>query len=63
MNTHPLTADRWAVPGESEHGKVLLSHVHQIEHARIAITTIARMVGNSAREPFGSGATPWTNVP
>ena len=58
MLHHPLTQNPWSVDSDHEFGPVSLSHLHQIDRARYAIQTIARMVGNSASEPDATGAPP-----
>lgn len=58
MLHHPLTQNPWSVDSDHEFGPVSLTHLHQIDRARYAIQTIARMVGNSAAEPDATGALP-----
>lgn len=63
MQSHPLTDNPWSVDSNPEHGLVLLSHLYNIDRARYAIASIARLVGNSASEPDATGAPPldvWT---
>ncbi|WYX31031.1 hypothetical protein WJ976_06440 [Achromobacter denitrificans] len=63
MLHHPLTQNPWSVDTDREFGPVSLFHLHQIDRARYAIQTIARMVGNSASEPDATGSPPldaWT---
>ncbi|WP_063568582.1 hypothetical protein [Achromobacter ruhlandii] len=63
MQSHPLTQNPWLVDTDPEHGPVPLSHLYNIERARYAIQTIARLVGNSASEPAATGSQPldaWT---
>ncbi|WP_241123743.1 hypothetical protein, partial [Achromobacter xylosoxidans] len=58
-----LTQNPWLVDTDPEHGPVPLSHLYNIERARYAIQTIARLVGNSASEPAATGSQPldaWT---
>ncbi|WP_258128089.1 hypothetical protein [Achromobacter anxifer] len=58
MLHHPLTQDPWSIDTNLESSPVSLSHLHQIDRARYAIQTIARMVGNSASEPDATGSPP-----
>ncbi len=58
MLQHPLTQNPWSIDTNLESGPVSLSHIHQIDRARYAIQTIARMVGNSAFEPDATGSPP-----
>ena len=58
MLHHPLTQNPWSIETNLESGPVSLSHLHQIDRARYAIQTIARMVGNSASEPDATGSPP-----
>ncbi len=63
MQSHPLTESPWSVDTNPEHGLVLLSHLYNIDRARYAIASIARLGGNSASEPDATGAQPldaWT---
>lgn len=63
MQSHPLTQNPWLVDTDPEHGLVPLAPLYNIERARFAIETIARLVGNSASEPDATGAQPldaWT---
>ena len=63
MQSNPLTDNPWSVDTNPEHGLVPLSHVYNIDRARYAIASIARLVGNSASEPDATGAQPldaWT---
>lgn len=54
---HPLTVDRWAVEGQPELGQVNLSSISQIDRARAAIETIARIAANSSlQDPIEPGA-------
>lgn len=52
--THPLTAARWAVSSNPEHGNVLLADIYKIDRACTAIGVIARVAGNSVAEREGS---------
>ncbi|MNV39985.1 hypothetical protein D3C71_1315840 [compost metagenome] len=63
MQSHPLTENPWSVDTNPEHGLVPLSHLYNIDRARYAIASIARLVGNSASEPDATGGQPldaWT---
>ncbi len=63
MQSHPLTQNPWSVDTNPEHGLVPLSHLYNIDRARYAIASIARLVGNSASEPDATGGQPldaWT---
>ncbi|CAB3865438.1 hypothetical protein LMG26684_02794 [Achromobacter mucicolens] len=63
MTQHSLTQDPWFVDTNPELGLVPLSQLYNIERARYAIASIARLVGNSASEPDATGAQPldaWT---
>ncbi|KRB08421.1 hypothetical protein [Achromobacter sp. Root170] len=63
MQSHPLTENPWSVDSNPDLGSVRLSHVYNIDRARCAIASIARLVGNSASEPDATGAEPldaWT---
>ena len=63
MQSHPLTQNPWLVDTDPEHGLIPLAPLYNIERARFAIETIARLVGNSASEPDATGAQPldaWT---
>lgn len=63
MTQHSLTQDPWFVDSNPELGLILLSHLYNIDRARYAIASIARLVGNSASEPDATGAQPldaWT---
>ncbi|OCZ65379.1 hypothetical protein A7P23_17195 [Achromobacter xylosoxidans] len=63
MQSHPLTQNPWQIDSDREFGPVSLSHLHQLDRARFAIQTIARLVGNSASEPAATGSQPldaWT---
>jgi len=63
MTQHSLTQDPWFVDTNPELGLVPLSHLYNIDRARYAIASIARLVGNSASEPDATGAQPldaWT---
>ncbi|WP_312538609.1 hypothetical protein [Achromobacter mucicolens] len=63
MQSHPLTENPWSVDSYPEHGLVPLSLLYNIDRARYAIESIARLVGNSASEPEATGAQPldaWT---
>ncbi|WP_367351205.1 hypothetical protein [Achromobacter animicus] len=63
MQSHPLTESPWSVDTNPELGVVPLSHLYNIDRARCAIASIARLVGNSASEPDATGAQPldaWT---
>ena len=63
MQSHPLTENPWSVDTNPELGVVPLSHLYNIDRARCAIASIARLVGNSASEPDATGAQPldaWT---
>jgi len=63
MTQHPLTHNPWSVDTNPEHGLVPLSHLYNIDRARYAIASIARLVGNSASEPDATGGQPldaWT---
>ena len=58
MTQHSLTQDPWFVDANPEFGLVPLSHLYNIDRARYAISSIARLVGNSASEPDATGAQP-----
>lgn len=58
MQSHPLTENPWSVDTNPEHGLVPLCLVYNIDRARYAIASIARLVGNSASEPDATGALP-----
>ena len=58
MPHHPLTQNPWSLDLNLESGPVSLSHLHQIDSARYAIHTIARIIGNSASEPDATGSPP-----
>lgn len=63
MQSHPLTENPWSVDTNPELGLVPLSHLYNIDRARYAIASIARLIGNSASEPEATGAQPldaWT---
>lgn len=63
MQFHPLTENPWSVDTNLELGLVPLSNLYNIDRARYAIASIARLVGNSASEPDATGAQPldaWT---
>ncbi|MBV2161972.1 hypothetical protein EUC41_02110 [Achromobacter denitrificans] len=62
MLHYPLTQNPWSVDTDREFGPDPPSHLYQIDRARYAIQTIARMVGNSASEPDATGSPPldWT---
>ncbi|MGE8704921.1 MAG: hypothetical protein ACN6O5_19765 [Achromobacter sp.] len=63
MQSNPLTDNPWSVDTNLELGLVPLSQLYNIERARYAIESIARLVGNSASEPDATGAQPldaWT---
>lgn len=63
MQSNPLTDNPWSVDTNPEHGLVPLSPLYNIDRARYAIASIARLVGNSASEPDATGAQPldaWT---
>lgn len=63
MQSNPLTDNPWSVDTNPEHGLVPLFHIYDIDRARYAIASIARLVGNSASEPDATGAQPldaWT---
>ena len=63
MTQHSLTQDPWFVDSNPELGLIPLSHLYNIDRARYAIASIARLVGNSASEPDATGAQPldpWT---
>ena len=63
MQSNPLTDNPWSVDTNPEHGLVPLSHLYNIDRARYAVASIARLVGNSASEPDATGAQPldaWT---
>lgn len=59
MQSHPLTQNPWSVESDPEHGPVPLSLLYDIDRARCAIATIARLVGNSASEPDATGGQPF----
>ena len=58
MTQHSLTQNAWSVDTNPEHGLVPLSHLYNIDRARYAIASIARLVGNSASEPDATGGQP-----
>lgn len=58
MLHYPLTQNPWSVDTDREFGPDPPSHLYQIDRARYAIQTIARMVGNSASEPDATGSPP-----
>lgn len=58
MLHHPLTQNPWSIDTNLESGPVSLSHLHQIDRARYAIQTTARIVGNGASEPDATGSPP-----
>ncbi|WP_313689405.1 hypothetical protein [Achromobacter mucicolens] len=63
MQSHPLTENPWSVDTNPEYGLVPLALLYNIDRARCAIASIARLVGNSASEPDATGAQPldsWT---
>lgn len=63
MQSNPLTENPWSVDTNPELGLVPLSHLYNIDRARYAIASIARLVGNSASEPDATGSQPldaWT---
>lgn len=63
MQSHPLTDNPWSVDTNPELGLVPLCNLYNIDRARYAIASIARLVGNSASEPDATGAQPldaWT---
>ncbi|CAB3819701.1 hypothetical protein LMG26854_01399 [Achromobacter aegrifaciens] len=63
MQSHPLTQNPRSVDTDPELGSVPLAYLHHIDRARYAIEAIARMVGNSASEPYATGSQPldaWT---
>ncbi|MEN5160020.1 hypothetical protein [Achromobacter spanius] len=63
MQSNPLTDNPWSVDTNPELGLVSLSHLYNIDRARYAIASIARLVCNSASEPDATGAQPldaWT---
>lgn len=63
MQSNSLTENPWSVDTNPEYGQVPLSNLYNIDRARYAIASIARLVGNSASEPDATGAQPldaWT---
>lgn len=63
MTQHPLTENPWTLATDPEYGCVRLEQLRQFERTRHAIHTMARLVGNSLREPEASNAVPldaWT---
>ena len=63
MQSHPLIENLWSVDNNLEYRLVPLSHLYDIDRARCAIASIARLVGNSASETDATGAQPldaWT---
>lgn len=58
MRTHPLETNSWSVDGEPEHGTVCRCDIRDMERTISAISTIARIVGNSVLEPNASAAQP-----
>lgn len=63
MEGHPLLHNPWSNDADPELGLVALAHIRGIDRAQEAIQAMARLVGNSVREPAASGAAPldaWT---
>ncbi|CUJ39613.1 MULTISPECIES: hypothetical protein [Achromobacter] len=58
MNDHSYTLDRWATPDDPESVPIRFADLRKIERACLGIWAIARIVGNSATEPEGTGAEP-----
>lgn len=58
MSHHPYTLDRWATPDDPESVPIRFADLRKIERACLGIWAIARIVGNSATEPEGTGAEP-----
>ena len=58
MQSHPLTENPWSVDTNPEYGLVPLLNLYNIDRARYAIASIARLIGNSASEPDATGAQP-----